>query len=444
MADLKVDCGGITSPNPFWLASAPPTNSAYQVCKAFEAGWGGAVWKTIGEPVMNVCNRYGSVDYNREKMLGLNNIELISDRPIDVNLREMAETKKLWPDRAVVASLMVESKRETWHDIVKRTIDTGCDGIELNYGCPHGMSERGMGSAVGQVPEYCQMITEWVTEVSTIPVLVKLTPNVTDVRYPGRAAKRAGADGISLINTINTIMGVDLDTFELKPSVGGKGGHGGYAGPAVKPIALNMVSQIALDPEINLPISGIGGISTWRDALEFILLGSTSVQVCTAAMHYGFRIVEDMIEGLTNWMEDKGFATLDEVRGKSLRHIDDFGNLNLLFKAVARIDETKCIQCNLCYIACEDAAHQCIDLVPLAAGKNGAAEVKNQPRVRENDCVGCRLCYVVCPVDGCISMIRLDDNKETVTWNELMRQLPQPLTWEALRQFQKVHGIEIH
>ena len=436
MVDLSINCGGIKSPNPFWLASAPPTNSAYQVCKAFEAGWGGAVWKTIGEPVMNVVNRYGSIDYNGQKIIGLNNIELISDRPIDVNLKEIAETKRLWPDRAVIASLMVESKRETWHDIVKRTIDTGCDGIELNYGCPHGMSERGMGSAVGQVPEYCTMITEWVTEVSTIPVLVKLTPNISDIRFPGRAAKKGKANGISLINTINTIMGVDLDTFELKPSVGGKGGHGGYAGPAVKPIALHMVSQIANDAEINLPISAIGGISTWRDALEFILLGASSVQVCTAVMHYGFRIIEDMTEGLTNWMEEKNFRTLDDVCGKSLKGISDFGNLNLLYKAVARIDESKCIQCNLCYIACNDAAHQCIDLLP----HNG----RNQPKVRETDCVGCRLCFIVCPVDQCISMVRTDGGSDALTWNELMKQMPQPLTWEALRQFQHKYGIEIH
>ena len=404
MVDLSINCGGIKSPNPFWLASGPPTNSAYQVCKAFEAGWGGAVWKTIGEPVMNVVNRYGSIDYNGQKIIGLNNIELISDRPVEVNLREIAETKRLWPDRAVIASLMVESKRETWHDIVKRTIDTGCDGIELNYGCPHGMNERGMGSAVGQVPEYCTMITEWATEVSTIPVLVKLTPNISDIRFPGRAAKKGKANGISLINTINSIMGVDLDTFELNPSVDGKGGHGGYAGPAVKPIALNMVSQIAADAEINLPISAIGGISTWRDALEFILLGASSVQACTAVMHYGFRIIEDMTEGLTHWMEEKKYSNLDELRGKSLKCISDFGNLNLLYKTVARINESKCIQCNLCYIACNDAAHQCIDVLPH--------NEKNQPKVRETDCVGCRLCFIVCPVDQCISMIHVDGNSE--------------------------------
>ncbi|MBI3194628.1 MAG: NAD-dependent dihydropyrimidine dehydrogenase subunit PreA [Ignavibacteriae bacterium] len=436
MVDLSINCAGIKSPNPFWLASAPPTNSGYQVQKAFEAGWGGAVWKTIGDPVMNVFNRYGAIDYNGQKIFALNNIELISDRNTETNLKEIAETKKNWPDRAVIVSLMVESKKETWHNIVKRTIDTGADGIELNYGCPHGMSERGMGAAVGQVPEYCAMITEWVTEISTIPVLVKLTPNIADIRFPARAAKKGKAHGVSLINTINSIMGVNLDTLEISPSVNGKGTHGGLAGPAVKPIALNMVSQVAIDPEVNLPISGIGGITTWRDAAEFILLGATSVQICTAAMHYGFRIINDLTEGLANWMEEKGFNTIEDFRGKSLSCITDFGNLNLLAKTVAQIDEKKCIQCNLCYIACEDTAHQCIDMIPM----NG----KQQPKIRQQDCVGCALCCLVCPVEKCISMVRKDDGKEAITWNELVNQLPQPMTWEALRQFQAKHGIEIH
>jgi dihydropyrimidine dehydrogenase (NAD+) subunit PreA len=439
MVDLSINCGGIKSPNPFWLASAPPSNSAYQNCKAFEQGWGGTVWKTIGEPVMNVCNRYGSVDYNGQKIAGLNNIELISDRPIEVNMKEIAETKKLWPDRAVVVSLMVESKKEAWHDIVKMTIDTGADGIELNYGCPHGMSERGMGSAVGQVPEYCKMITEWVTEVSTIPVLVKLTPNVSNIVMPARAAKAANASGISLINTINSIMGIDLDTLKIKPTVAGKSSHGGFAGPAVKPIALHMVSQVAADKEVNLPISGIGGISNWRDALEFILLGSSSVQVCTAVMHYGFRIIKDMIEGLTFWMEEKGYKSLDEVRGLALPQLDNFGNFNLLHKTVARIDQSKCIHCNLCYIACDDGAHQCIDLIPV----NGNTKTE----VSESDCVGCDLCSIVCPVEGCISMVRLDDGAEQKTWNELTEQFKKEgkeLTWENLGEFQKKHGIVIH
>ena len=439
MIDLSIDCGGIKSPNPFWLASAPPSNSAYQNCKAFEQGWGGTVWKTIGEPVMNVSNRYGGLDYSGEKLFGLNNVELISDRPIETNLKEIAETKKLWPDRAVVVSIMVESKKEVWHDIVKRTIDTGADGIELNYGCPHGMSERGMGAAVGQVPEYCKMITEWVTEVSTIPVLVKLTPNVTDIRFPARAAKAANADGLALINTINSIIGIDLDTLKIQPTIAGKSSHGGFAGPAVKPIALHHLSQIAKDSEINLPISGIGGISTWQDAAEFILLGSTSVQLCTVVMHYGFRIIDDLVEGLTNWMESKGFLSIDDFKGKALEQIEDFGNFNLLHKTVARIDQSTCIHCNLCYVACEDGAHQCIDLTP----ENGNYKTE----VREEDCVGCCLCSLVCPVEGCISMIRVDDESESKSWNELMadfdKEGKEP-SWQNLEEFKKKHGIVIH
>jgi len=439
MVDLSIDFAGIKSPNPFWLASAPPSNSAYQNCKAFEQGWGGTVWKTIGDPVMNVCSRYGAFDLNGKKIAGLNNVELISDRPIEVNLKEIAETKRLWPDRAVIVSLMVEAKKEAWQDIVKRSIDTGADGLELNFGCPHGMSERGMGSAIGQVPEYCKMITEWVTEISTIPVLVKLTPNISDIRFPARAAKAGKASGLALINTINSIMGVDLDNLKILPSVAGKSSHGGFAGPAIKPIALHHVSQVASDPELNLPISGIGGISNWRDALEFILLGSTSVQICTAVMHYGFRIIDDLTEGLSNWMESKGYKTIEEIRGKVVEQIDNFGNFNLLHKTVARIDQSKCIHCNLCYISCEDGAHQAIEIKNV----NG----RNETVVKEDDCVGCNLCSLVCPVDDCIEMVRVDDKTVSKSWNELMKEFEKEgkkLSWRNLAEFQKKHGIVIH
>src|SRR6516164_5414085 len=312
--DISVNLAGIVSPNPFWLASAPPTNCGEQVMRAFDAGWGGAVWKTIGDPIVNVSSRYSSVDWNGQRMMGLNNIELITDRPLEVNLREIAEVKKRYPKQAVIASLMVESKRETWHKIVQQSEDAGADGLELNFGCPHGMSERGMGSAVGQVPEYTEMITAWVKEKARTPVLVKLTPNITDVRLIARAAKRGGADGLSAINTINSITGIDLDTFVPSPNVGGKSSHGGYCGPAVKPIALNMVQQVQSDPEAALPLSGIGGISDWRDAVEFLLLGCSTVQVCTAVMHYGYRIIEEMIDGLRNWMSEKGFLCIDDFR----------------------------------------------------------------------------------------------------------------------------------
>ena len=481
MADLSVRFAGIRSPNPFWLASGPPTNSGDQVQRAFDLGWGGAVWKTVGEPIRNVCSRYSSVDFGAQRMMGLNNIELISDRPIDDNLREIAQVKKRYPHHALVVSLMVESTREAWHDIVKRTEDTGCDGLELNFGCPHGMSERGMGAAVGQVPEYTCQIVEWVKEVARTPVIVKLTPNVTDVRYIGRAAVQGGADALSLINTINSITSIDLNDFVPRPKVGAKSSHGGYCGPAVKPIALHMVSQVAKDPAIGVPISGIGGIATWNDAAEFIALGCTSVQVCTAAMHYGFRIVEDMIDGLSNWMDERGFATIEDFRGRALGGVADWGDLDLEHKIVARIDPHLCIGCQLCYVACQDTAHQCIYVgeaggatggavhgatggavggaaaPPASAGAKGASASAGRrpgfvpeafavrgapvtllpsghgllgaedraariPWVKEDDCVGCNLCMLVCPVPDCVTMVRVETGKPPTSWNELRRQ----------------------
>ncbi len=445
MANLEIDFCGIKSPNPFWLASAPPTNSGYQVQKAFEQGWGGAVWKTIGAPVLNVCNRYGTIDYKGSKIVGLNNVELISDRPVEVNLKEIREVKRNFPGHAVIVSVMVESKKEAWQEIVKRIEDTGADGLELNFGCPHGMSERGMGSAMGQVPEYTCMVTEWVMDVAKTPVVVKLTPNVTDIVQPARAAINGRASALSLINTINSIMGVDLDNFQIIPDVGGKGGHGGYAGPAVKPIALHLLSAVASDAEVRrsgVPISGIGGIETWRDALEFILLGATSVQVCTAVMHWGFRIVEDMIDGLSNWMDDKGFKSVKELVGKSVPRISSFGDFDLGFQTVARIDHDKCIQCNLCYIACNDAAHQCIDLKDLKL--TGENQERPWPVVREEDCVGCDLCSKVCPIDDCITMVEVETGRPHVTWNELTRQKPEILDWDKMEQYRKQANIKIH
>jgi dihydropyrimidine dehydrogenase (NAD+) subunit PreA len=419
MADLTCNLAGIKSPNPFWVASGPPSNTAYQAHRAFEAGWGGVVWKTIGEPIVNVASRYSGLTIGNQRMAGFNNIELISDRSPEANFREIADVKKRWPDRAVIASLMVDT-RERWHEFVKRSADAGADGIELNFGCPHGMCERGMGSAVGQNPDVAETIVGWVMEAATIPVIVKLTPNITNVVFAARAAKRAGADAISLINTINSITNVNLDTFTPEPNVGGKSAHGGYCGPAVKPIAMNMVHACAADPGVGLPISGIGGIATWRDAAEFIALGSSSLQVCTAIMHYGFRIVEDMIDGLSSYLDSKGFGSLGDLRGKSVERVTDWKYLDLHAKRVARIDHEKCIGCNLCYIACEDGAHQCIDLVdstPYGLGP-GRVPDKPVPRVRAQDCVGCNLCSIVCPVDGCITMVPVATDAPPMTWEQ--------------------------
>ncbi|KGM48817.1 NAD-dependent dihydropyrimidine dehydrogenase subunit PreA [Pseudooceanicola atlanticus] len=402
MADLTSDFLGIKSPNPFWLASAPPTDKEYNVRRAYEAGWGGVVWKTLGEegpPVVNVNGpRYGAIWGADRRLLGLNNIELITDRDLYRNLEEMTRVKKDYPDHALIASIMVPCEEESWKKILPLVEETGADGIELNFGCPHGMSERGMGSAVGQVPEYIQMVTEWCKKYYSKPVIVKLTPNITDIRKPATAAKLGGADAVSLINTINSITHVDLDLMAPEPTIDGKGSHGGYCGPAVKPIALSMVSEIARNPETQgLPISGIGGVTTWRDAAEFMVLGCGNVQVCTAAMTYGFKVVQEMISGLSQWMDEKGYTSTSDFVGKAVPNVTDWQYLNLEYVTKAKIDQDACIQCGRCYAACEDTSHQAI-----AMSEDRVFTVKDE------ECVACNLCVNVCPVEDCITMVQME------------------------------------
>jgi dihydropyrimidine dehydrogenase (NAD+) subunit PreA len=402
MADLSSNFVGIKSPNPFWLASAPPTDKEYNVRRAFEAGWGGVVWKTLGEegpPIVNVNGpRYGAIWGADRRLLGLNNIELITDRPLEVNLREIKAVKRDYPDRAVVVSIMVPCEEAAWKAILPRVEETGADGIELNFGCPHGMSERGMGAAVGQVPEYIEMVARWCKANTRMPVIVKLTPNITDIRKPARAAKAGGADAVSLINTISSITGVDLDSFSPLPSIDGKGSHGGYCGPAVKPIALNMVAEIARDSETaGLPISGIGGVTTWRDAAEFLALGAGNVQVCTAAMTYGFKIVQEMISGLSQWMDERGHDSVAGIVGRAVPNVTDWQYLNLNYVTKARIDQEACIKCGRCFAACEDTSHQAITMSPDRVFE-----------VQDDECVACNLCVDVCPVEGCITMEQLE------------------------------------
>ena len=343
--DLTSNTAGIISPNPFWLASAPPANSGDQVKRAFDAGWGGAVWKTLGNPIVNVSSRFGAIEYGGKRVMGFNNIELITDRPLETNFREIADVKKHYPKHAVIVSLMVET-REEWKEIIARSED-------------------------------------------------------------------AGADGVSLINTIKSIVGVDIDTFVPRPVVGNLSTNGGYCGVAVKPIALHMVAALAREKEFGLPISGIGGIANWRDAVEFLLLGSSSVQVCTEVMLKGYRIVEDMIEGLNTWMDEKGFERLDQVIGKSIPHYSEWGDLDLNYETVAKIDAAKCIGCQLCMVACHDGAHQCIHPNP---------DGTRIPVVDEAECVGCNLCQIVCPVQGCISMVPVQNGFAPATWNQHVEQ----------------------
>ena len=458
MADLSIDFCGVKSPNPFWLASAPPTNTGDQIKRAFDAGWGGAVWKTLGNPIVNVSSRFGGVDYGSTKLMGLNNIELITDRPLEVNLAEMREVKKQYPKHTLIASLMVDTKEE-WSEIIKKVEDVGSDLIELNFGCPHGMCERGMGSAVGAEPEVLKTIVGWVMEAANIPVIVKLTPNVGDITEPASAALEAGADAVSLINTVKSIVGVDLDRMVPLPVVGNGSSNGGYCGPAVKPIALHLLGQTAkVFPK---PISGIGGISNWRDAAEFMALGSTSVQVCTAVMHYGYRIVEDMIEGLSDFLDDKGMSSAMELVGKAVPQYKDWGDLDMNYHVVASIDPESCIGCQLCYVACLDGSHQCIHTPGMSDEEKKAkghiafpTEVPDRPVtaahgvpgarvpfVHEEECVGCNLCQLVCPVEGTITMVEKRKGPDEKTWNDRVRE-GSDLVPGGLEATRKARGLD--
>ncbi len=413
MADISSTFAGIKSPNPYWLASAPPTDKAYNVVRAYKAGWGGVVWKTLGEdpPIVNTTSRYGAVSYKGNRVSGFNNIELITDRPLDLNLQEIKQVKRDWPDRALVVSLMVPCEEEPWKHILRLVEETNADGVELNFGCPHGMSERGMGSAVGQVPDYVEMVARWCKHNTRMPVIVKLTPNITNILGPARAAVRGGADAVSLINTVNSITGVDLDAMAPEPVVDGKGTHGGYCGPAVKPIALAMVAEIARDPECKgIPISGIGGIESWRDAAEYMALGAGAVQVCTAAMHYGFKIVDDMIDGLGNWMDAKGYTSLAAFTGKAVPNVTDWQYLNLNHAIVAHINQDLCIKCGLCHISCEDTSHQAVAALRV--------DGQRHYEIIEKECVGCNLCMHVCPVPDCITMHEYNPGRPYLNWTQ--------------------------
>lgn len=413
MVDLKIEFSTITSPNPFWLASGPPTNTGDQIMRAFDSGWGGAVWKTLGNPAVNVNSRYAAISHGRKRIMGLNNIELITDRGLSVNLREMTEVKKKYPNHAVIASIMVGSKAQ-WQEIIKRVEDTGADALELNFSCPHGMCERGMGSAVGQEPEIAEEITVWARESASVPVIVKFTPNVADIRDQGRAAVNGGADGVALINTIKSIIGVDLDDFIPFPKLRNGSTNGGYCGPAIKPIALHMVASLGRDSSFNLPVSGIGGINNWRDAAEFIALGCSSVQVCTAVMHHGFAIVEEMIDGLSAYLAEKGMGSVAELQGRALVNYKNWGDLDMNYKVAASIREDECIGCNKCYVACRDGAYQAIELSEKVT-KAG----KTIPAIIADRCAGCNLCSLVCPVE-CISMIDVSQTDRVETWQDIV------------------------
>ena len=338
--DLSITVNGIKFPNPFVLGSGPPGTNARVIAKSFEAGWGGAVAKTVSlesAKVVNVVPRYGKLrSPSTGEVIGFENIELISDRPIEVWLDEFRKVKKEYPKHILIASIMEEYNKERWQELTKLVQETGVDGFELNFSCPHGMTERKMGSEMGEHPDLTEEVTSWVTEVARIPVWAKMTPNITNIREPSLAAVRGGAVGISAINTILSVIGVDLNTLRPMPTVEGYTVPGGYSSQAVKPIALRMVSQLALGLPKEVTISGIGGIERAHDAIEFFLLGSSTVQICTGVMLHGVKMIEELKEGLEKFMVDKGFTSVQEIIGKSLSYFSTHMDLVQKMKAAKR------------------------------------------------------------------------------------------------------------
>jgi len=330
-ATLETIVNGIKFENPFLLGSGPPGTNAKVIAKSFELGWGGVVCKTISldsSKVINVAPRYGKLKSRvKNEVIGFENIELISDRPFDTWIEELTQLKKDYPNKVLVASIMEEGRRECWHEIVKRVQDTGVDAFEMNLSCPHGLPERRMGMAMGEDPERVKEVVGWVKEVSTIPVWAKMTPNVGNPADPATAAKEAGADGIAAINTILSIIGINLKTLKPQPTVEGYTVPGGYSGQAVRPIALRQVMEIAKVTE-GLSISGMGGIETGYDAAQFILLGSNTVQVCTGAMLRGYEVITELKEQLLDFMNSHNFETIDDFVGKSLPYFSTHANLS--------------------------------------------------------------------------------------------------------------------
>ena len=339
MTDLSIEVCGIRYPNPFVLASGPPGTNGKVIQRSFELGWGGIVCKTISldsDKVTNTVPRYGKLKNRKDQkeVIGFQNIELISDRPFDVWLKELKECKEAYPDHVLIASIMEEYRKEAWVEIVERTQETGVDAFELNLSCPHGLPERNMGQAMGQDPGIVQEVTAWCKEASNIPVYAKLTPNITDPAVPAKAAVRGGADGLSAINTILCVIGINLDTFRPMPTVEGYSEPGGYSGQSVRPIALRQVMEIARACE-GKAISGMGGIETAEDAIQFLLLGAHTVQICTGAMLRGYELIHDLKEGLATFLKEKEIECVQDLVGRSLPYFNTHAEL------VARQREAK-------------------------------------------------------------------------------------------------------
>ncbi len=390
--DLSIEFLGVKCENPFFLSSSPVGSNYEMVAKSFEEGWGGVFYKTVGIFVADECSpRFDQTNKEGLPWVGFKNMEQISDKPTEVNFENMMKLKRDYPDKIMVASIM-GSNDEEWRKLAKMCDQAGVDLIEGNFSCPQ-MTSHAMGSDVGSSPDLVRAYSKAVAETTKIPFIAKMTPNITAMEVPAIAAIEGGARGIAAINTIKSITNIDLENMTAMPVVNGKSSISGYSGAAVKPIALRFIAQMLQNETLkNVPISGIGGIETWRDSLEFLLLGCRNLQVTTSIMQYGYRIVEDMANGLMHWMDEKGFNSLDEFVGMALGNIVPAEDLNRDFKILPDFDHDKCIGCGRCYVSCFDGAHQAIDW-----------DAENRKPKLNDNCVGCHLCLNVCPVNGCIT-----------------------------------------
>jgi dihydropyrimidine dehydrogenase (NAD+) subunit PreA len=386
---LSIEFCGIAFENPVMLSSSPVSNTAEMVGRAFDAGFGGVVYKSIGVDSVESIHpspRMASYDYHDSQLTGLQNVEQLSDRPFKDNLADMKFLKRHWPGKVVIASLMGFSA-DQWRELAVASEDAGVDMLELNFSCPH-MTVEGSGMEVSRVHTLVEQFTATVREAVKIPIMAKLTPNITDINEPAGYAKRGGADAISAVNTVAGLIGIDLDGFVPRPNVFGKGAAAGYSGPAIKPIGLRCVSQLAQNNDLGLPLSGIGGIETWVDVIEYMLCGATTVQITTGVIHYGYRIVEDILEGMTYFMKDHGLDSAGDIVGKAVPNIVGTDAFDLSRQGVSEYDLDRCIGCGQCYIVCQDAAGQCLTW----DGQN------RRPVMDEAKCLGCMICSFVCPV----------------------------------------------
>lgn len=389
--DLSIDFLGVKCENPFFLSSSPVGSNYEMIKKAFEAGWGGVYYKTIGVYIPDECSP--RFDIGRKEDLawtGFKNMEMISDKPLEVNLEYISRLKEDFPTKVMAVSIM-GSNDEEWVYLTKKVTEAGADIIELNFSCPQ-MDSHEMGSDVGQNPDLVAHYTKLCVENTHLPVVAKMTPNIGHMEIPAEAAVKAGAKGIAAINTIKAITNLDLESVTAMPAINGKSSISGYSGAAVKPIALRFITQMKqYDPLKDVPITGMGGIETWQDALEFLLVGASNLQVTTAVMQYGYRIVEDMISGLSHYMDERGIDKLEDLVGLALPNIVGADEIDRDFKIIPEINYDKCVKCGRCYVSCFDAAHQAIDW----------DSEERKPIINDN-CVGCHLCLNVCPVFDCI------------------------------------------